>query len=51
MVEDDRQWDRFDLDAFCQHCGQHLTMLVGMERAGMAAARAASLADEWGATI
>jgi hypothetical protein len=39
MVED-RPWDRFDLDVFCQHCGTYLTTLTGVTRPGMAAARA-----------
>jgi hypothetical protein len=35
---DDRHWDRFDLDVFCQHCGLYLTTLTGVTRPAMAAA-------------
>lgn len=40
-----RQRDRFDLEVFCQHCGQYLTTLVGVQRKGIPAARA-HLQDE-----
>lgn len=38
-MTDDRRWDRFDLELFCQHCGQYLTTLVGVDRKSLSAAR------------
>lgn len=31
--------DRFDLELFCQHCGQYLTSLAGIDRPVLDAAR------------
>jgi hypothetical protein len=40
MAEERDMWDRFDLELFCQHCGQYLTSRVGIERKDLNAARA-----------
>lgn len=32
-------WDRFDLEVFCQHCGQYLTTRGGLDRKQLVAAR------------
>lgn len=34
-----RTWDRFDLEVFCQHCGQYFTTRVGIDLKQLAAAR------------
>jgi hypothetical protein len=33
-------YDRYGLELFCQHCGNYLTTLVGIEREQLAAKRA-----------
>ena len=36
-----RMWDRFDIEVFCQHCGNYLTTRLGIERQQVAAVREA----------
>lgn len=40
MAGNPHLWERYDLEVFCQHCGQYLTTPVGVERKDLAVERA-----------